>query len=174
MNASLGYPLIVMGVSGAGKSAIASALAEKLGVTFVDADDLHSESNKQKMASGQPLTDADRLPWLDRVASTSTTFGAPVVACSALRRSYRERLLSGVPQARFVELVVSRSELERRLAMRSHGFMPATLLESQLATLQPLEPDEPGFRVDADGPIQQVVVQALNQLRSEQRGARSE
>lgn len=159
-------PVVVMGVSGAGKSAIASALAARLGVPYIDADDLHPVANKEKMRAGHPLVDEDRWPWLDRVAADAHAAGTPVVACSALRRIYRDRLRAGSPGTVFLELVVSRDELERRLRQRHHEYMPVTLLDSQLATLEPLGADEPGARIDADPGEDEVVTAILDTLRS--------
>ncbi len=105
--------VVVMGVSGAGKSRIGSAVADQLQWPFIDADDLHPVANKTKMALGQPIDDTDRWPWLDIVVRTAAA-GEAVVACSALRRIYRDRLLAGLPGAVFVELEVSHIELERR------------------------------------------------------------
>lgn len=140
--------IVVMGVSGAGKSTFGAALAEALGRSFVDADDLHPAANKAKMAAGTPLTDDDRAPWLDAVAAAARAREPVVVACSALKRGYRDRLAAGAPSIAFVELDLTREELERRLGGRRHEFMPATLLDSQLATLEPLQADEPGIRLD--------------------------
>ncbi|MEL4320356.1 gluconokinase, GntK/IdnK-type [Leifsonia sp. YIM 134122] len=142
--------VIVMGVSGAGKSAVGSALAVRLGRPFVDADDLHPQTNVAKMAQGHPLDDDDRWPWLDAVGAAAIAAPGTVIACSALRRSYRERLLVAAPDALFVELDVPRAELERRVRVRSHEFMPSSLLDSQLATLESLGADEPGFAVAVD------------------------
>ncbi|MET1016503.1 MAG: gluconokinase [Leifsonia flava] len=142
--------VIVMGVSGSGKSAVGSALAARLGRPFLDADHLHPEANVAKMAQGHPLDDDDRWPWLDAVGAAAIAGPGTVIACSALRRSYRERLLIAAPDAVFVELDVPRAELERRLRERSHEFMPPSLLDSQLATLESLEVDEPGFAVAVD------------------------
>ena len=155
--------IVVTGVCGAGKSAVGAAVADRLGLAFVDADDLHPASNKAKMARGLPLDDADRMPWLDAVA-TAAAGGDAVVACSALRRRYRDRLLAGVPGAYFVQLDVSRAELERRLQERSHEFMPPSLLDSQLDTLEPLAPDEPGVRVPADTGLADVVTTVVTAL----------
>ncbi|NYE19791.1 gluconokinase [Microbacterium immunditiarum] len=156
--------IVVMGPSGSGKSLVGSLLAERLGVRFVDADDLHPAANVAKMAAGTPLDDADRMPWLDRVAATLHEGGGGiVVACSALARRYRNRIRSGSPGTAFVELVVSRDELERRMLRRTH-FMPAALLESQLETLEHLEPDEPGVAVPGDrapGEIVELAVEGL-------------
>lgn len=145
-----------MGVSGAGKSTFGAALADVLGRAFIDADGLHPASNKAKMAAGHPLDDTDRAPWLDAVAAAAVDAAPAVIACSALKRVYRERLSAGLGSAAFVELVVARSELELRLTARAHEFMPATLLDSQLATLEPLRPDEVGIRfayTNPDSPV---------------------
>nr|WP_157488103.1 MULTISPECIES: gluconokinase, GntK/IdnK-type [unclassified Leifsonia] len=142
--------VIVMGVSGSGKSAVGSALAAQLGRPFIDADDLHPASNIAKMAQGHPLDDDDRGPWLDAVGAAAIAAPGTVIACSALRRRYREKLLLAAPDAVFVELDVPRGELERRVRERSHEFMPSSLLDSQLATLESLEVDEPGFAVAVD------------------------
>jgi len=142
-----GVRVVVMGASGSGKSLVGSLLAERLGVRFVDADDLHPAENVAKMAAGTPLDDADRMPWLDRVAAVLHEAEDGVVACSALARRYRDRIRAGAPGTVFVELVVSRDELERRMLRRTH-FMPPALLDSQLETLEHLSQDEPGFGVD--------------------------
>ena len=153
-----------MGPSGSGKSAIGSAVAERLGVAFVDADDLHPAANVAKMAAGTPLDDDDRMPWLDAVAAAlSAVPGGAVVACSALARRYRERILAGAPDAVFVELRVSADELARRMETREH-FMPRSLLDSQLRTLEHLEPEEPGVVVAGDPPLEDVVEAAMAAL----------
>jgi gluconokinase len=141
--------VVVMGVSGAGKSTVGAALAARLGVPYVDADDLHPAPNIERMRAGTPLTDADRMPWLDRVGSWlhDHADGGGVAACSALRRDYRERLLTHAGRTLFVELDVPVEALRARLVARTDHFMPATLLESQLATLEPLAADEPGTRI---------------------------
>lgn len=142
--------VVVLGVSGSGKTTIGSGLADALGVSFRDADDLHSPANRAKMASGRPLTDEDRWPWLDAVGEAlARGRGAGIViACSALRRVYRDRLRRACPDVLFVHLDGSRDVLRARMEGRLDHFMPAELLDSQLATLEPLESDEPGFAVD--------------------------
>lgn len=146
-----------MGPSGSGKSAVGSALARRRGPEFVDADDLHPAGNVAKMAAGTPLDDDDRMPWLDIVAATlHEAHGGVVVACSALARRYRDRLLAGAPGTVFVELRVSRAELTRRMRTREH-FMPPSLLASQLQTLEHLDPEEPGVVIAADPPLEVVV-----------------
>ncbi|MFB2586319.1 gluconokinase [Herbiconiux liukaitaii] len=143
--------LVVMGVSGAGKSTVGAELADALGVPFVDADDLHPLTNVEKMRAGVALDDDDRWPWLDAVgqaiAAAETT--GVVVACSALRASYREAIRVRAPHARFVMLHADRDLLLQRLRSRAGHFMPASLLDSQLATLEPLGPSEHGITVDA-------------------------
>ncbi|MEI3847318.1 MULTISPECIES: gluconokinase [unclassified Microbacterium] len=154
-----------MGPSGSGKSAVGSAVAARLALPFVDADDLHPEANVAKMAAGVPLDDADRMPWLDVVAAElHDAPGGVVVACSALARRYRERILSGAPATVFVELRTSTRELARRMATREH-FMPSSLLASQLKTLEHLEPEEPGVVVAGDPPLADVVDAAVHAIR---------
>jgi carbohydrate kinase (thermoresistant glucokinase family) len=144
--------LVVMGVSGSGKTTVGIALAAELGVPFIDADDLHPAANVDKMAHGIPLIDDDRWPWLrlvgEALAGAEST--GLVVACSALKRVYREAILAASPGSRFVSLDASRQLLESRVANRPGHFMPASLLDSQLATLEPLALDEPGITVAAD------------------------
>nr|WP_246142244.1 gluconokinase [Lacisediminihabitans profunda] len=141
-----------MGVSGSGKSTVGNALADELEVPFVDADDLHPAANVAKMEAGHPLTDDDRWPWLARVASTlSAAEGSGmVIACSALKRVYREAILAAEPATRFVFLSGSRGLLAERMSHRPGHFMPVSLLDSQLATLEPLASDEPGVTVSLD------------------------
>lgn len=136
-----------MGPSGSGKTAVGAALAVDYGVAFVDADDLHPAANVSKMASGHPLDDDDRQPWLDLVGAEIARSDGIVVACSALARRYRDRIVAAAPGVLFVELMVSRAELDRRMRSRQH-FMPPALLESQLATLEHLSADERGVRVE--------------------------
>lgn len=147
--------VVVMGVAGCGKSTVGGLLAARLGLQFVDADDLHPPSNVAKMSAGAPLTDDDRRPWLARVAEVLRAGGddgAPaVVACSALRRSYRDALRDGAGgDVAFVHLHGDRDLLARRIAARADHFMPPALLDSQLATLEPLAGDETGVVVDVD------------------------
>ncbi|CAI9386833.1 gluconokinase [Microbacterium sp. T2.11-28] len=145
-----------MGPSGSGKSLVGAALAARLGARFVDGDDLHPRSNVAKMASGKPLDDEDRAPWLDAVALVLSREAPVVVACSALRRAYRDRIRATTADAWFVELVVPQTQLRERVSRRDH-FMPATLLDSQLATLEPLATDEAGARVANDADLESVV-----------------
>ena len=160
--------LVVMGVAGSGKTTLARALAAGLGWAYDEGDALHPAENVAKMRSGTPLDDEDRWPWLRRVAAV---VGAhedagqdAVVACSALKRSYRDLLREGHPSVRFVHVAVDGTELERRLGRRSGHFMPASLLGSQLAALEPLQPDEPGLVVDGTQPVADLVAQVQAQL----------
>jgi gluconokinase len=133
--------VLVMGVSGSGKSTVGALLATALGLRFVDGDSLHPESNQRKMAAGIPLSDADRQPWLAAVGAVLAQ-GGVVVACSALRRGYRDRLRSAASDLRLVYLRGSRDLLHQRVCARQHEFMPPALLDSQLATLEPPAADE--------------------------------
>lgn len=144
--------IVIMGVSGSGKTTVGTALAASLGVPFTDADDLHPEANVTKMAAGHPLNDDDRWPWLARVGEELGKAEATgtVIACSALKRSYREAILTGEPRTRFVYLAGSRELLESRVEHRHGHFMPPSLLDSQLDTLEPLSEDEPGMTVSLD------------------------
>ena len=159
--------VVVMGVSGAGKSTVGLALAGLLGVQFVDADSLHPAANVAKMAAGTPLTDADRWPWLDLVGRALADAAEPglVVACSALKRSYRDAIRAAAPGVRFVHLVVPRVVLGDRVANRPGHFMPPTLVDSQLETLEPLGADEGGVVVDSEGGIEATAERALAALR---------
>lgn len=155
--------IVVMGPSGSGKTAVGAALAVDFGVDFVDADDLHPPANVAKMESGVPLDDDDRMPWLDVVGARLAASPGLVIACSALARRYRDRIRAAAPDVRFVELRVSRAELDRRMRSRQH-FMPVALLESQLATLEHLEADEDGVAVDNVGGIIEVAGRARGLL----------
>lgn len=162
------FTLVVMGVSGSGKTSVAEQLVTDTGYAFAEGDDLHPESNRKKMADGHPLTDEDRWPWLHRVAGwigeQEAAGRGAVVTCSALKRVYREILVDGHPSVRFVHLVVPREELERRLAARKGHYMPASLLQSQLDTLEDLHDDEPGVSVDTTGSPMEVAHTALDRL----------
>lgn len=148
--------IVVMGPSGSGKSLVGAALAARLRARFVDGDDLHPRSNVAKMAAGTPLDDDDRAPWLDAVALVLARQAPVVVACSALRRSYRDRIRATTADTWFVELVVPQTTLRERVSRRDH-FMPAALLDSQLATLEPLATDESGARIANDADLESVV-----------------
>jgi gluconokinase len=151
-------PVVVMGVSGSGKSTVGAALARRLGVPFVDADTLHPSANVAKMAAGEPLGDDDRHPWLERVGEWLAGHGdGGVASCSALKRSYRDRLRAHCPAVTFLHLSGSPELIARRLAARSGHFMPAALLASQFDTLEPLGPDEAGVTVGADRGVDAIV-----------------
>ena len=129
--------VVVMGVSGVGKTTIGRRLAERLGWPFIDADDHHPAANVAKMAAGTPLEDEDRWPWLDKLNSLLRVEENAVVACSALKESYRRRLLAGIADARIAFLHGSKALIASRMAARRHRYMPALLLDSQFAALEP-------------------------------------
>lgn len=166
--ATTGRPLglVVMGVSGSGKTTLTQALAAALSCPVLEGDAFHSAANVAKMQAGHPLTDHDRWPWLDRLGAAlgeaAGTSGIAVAACSALKRSYRERLAaaSAVPLC-FVLLDTNAGELARRMATRPGHYMPTSLLGSQLATLEPPGADECAVTLDAAQPIDALVAQAL-------------
>jgi gluconokinase len=151
--------LVVMGVSGSGKSTVGAALAQRLRVPFADADDLHPPANIVKMSAGRPLDDEDRYPWLELVGEWLAAHDADggVMVCSALRRKYRTQLHRHAPRASFVHLHGSRDVIARRQAARTGHFMPPALLDSQFAILEPLEPDEQGLVIDVDQPVDAIV-----------------
>lgn len=147
--------VVVMGVAGSGKTAVGRELATGLGVPFADADDLHPETNVAKMRAGTPLDDADRRPWLDAVAAALAlamdTNAGVVLACSALKRRYRDRLRLACPALRLVHLAGPLDVIRTRLAARAGHFMPPALLGSQLADLEPPTPDERPVVADVTG-----------------------
>ncbi|GGW47566.1 gluconokinase [Streptomyces lucensis JCM 4490] len=157
--------VIVMGVSGSGKSTVGTRLAERLGVPFLEGDDLHPVANRVKMASGQPLDDADRRPWLaaltEWIRRTASSGHGGVAACSALRRAYRDEFRRTGANVWFVYLALDREVAEERMARRTGHFMPAELLDSQYATLDPLHAGEPGVTVDASGSPERVLAAAV-------------
>lgn len=153
--------IIVMGVSGAGKSTLGRGLAERLGYAFIEGDDLHPPANVDKMAAGVPLNDADRRPWLERVAEAlaqAAAAGGGVVACSALKRAYRDLIRQGLatPLA-IVHPVMAETAARDRLARRRGHYMPVSLLASQFSALEPPGPDERAIIVDASLPVDQQV-----------------
>ncbi|MEZ5190232.1 MAG: gluconokinase [Schumannella sp.] len=153
---SVAASVAVCGVSGSGKTTVGESLAARLGWEFTDGDDLHPPANVRKMSAGIPLTDEDRWPWLDAVGAALAR-GARVVACSALRREYRDRLRSAAPGASFVMLDAPREVLAERMAARPGHFMPVALLDSQLATLERPGADEGVLVVDATEPVTGIV-----------------
>jgi carbohydrate kinase (thermoresistant glucokinase family) len=161
-----GTVVVVMGVSGSGKSTVARLLAQRLGWELQEGDDLHPAANVAKMAAGHPLTDEDRWPWLDKVAGwirAHTSSGTPgVITCSALRRSYRDRLRGdGVV---FLHLAGTREAIAGRMAARTGHFMPPALLDSQLATLEDPGPDENVITGDITQPPEAIVDDAVARL----------
>jgi gluconokinase len=155
--------MVVMGVTGSGKSTLAQALAQALGWRFVEGDSLHPAANIAKMAAGVALNDEDRRPFLDNVARTLAAAHAQgvVVSCSALKRSYRDQLRAGAPGVVFVLPVLTRARLEARLSGRTGHFMPASLLDSQLAILEPPQPDELSIEIEGDARPDEQVRQTL-------------
>lgn len=165
--------IVVMGVSGCGKSTVGKLLAEYLGARFIDGDDLHPRANKEKMSTGTPLNDEDRWPWLDLVGEALT--GAPnpvdvfevvkptgtVVACSALKRSYRQRILDAAPGTTFIHLHGSPELLASRMKSREGHFMKETMLASQLETLEMLDTGEPGKVYDISLAAEEIVRRVL-------------
>ncbi|WP_037604389.1 gluconokinase [Streptacidiphilus rugosus] len=155
--------IVVMGVAGVGKTTVAEALAERLGLPYGEADDFHPAANIAKMAAGHPLDDQDREPWLralgawlaERVADGT----GGVVTCSALKRSYRDLLRAACPGAFFLHLTGTEQLIEERIAHRSGHFMKAGMLDSQLAILEPLGPDENGARLDV-GPAPETLIES--------------
>lgn len=168
--------LVMMGVSGSGKSTIAKAVAERLRWTYEDGDRFHPEANVAKMEAGQPLTDADREPWLRAIAAEidrGCIAGEHlVIACSALKRSYRDILVHGRDDVRIVYLDGSRELIAQRLAQRKNHFMPAGLLDSQFEALQPPTPDENAISVSIDAPAAGIVDDIIRKLGLDAQGTR--
>jgi gluconokinase len=150
-----GCAVVVMGVSGSGKTTVAERLAKQLGWRFVEGDGLHPPANVAKMKQGVPLTDADRAPWLDRIGEELRSWAAEgqsgVLTCSALKRAYRDRIRSARPDVRIVYLKGSEALIGSRVAARRHEYMPASLLRSQFAALEEPGSDEGVVTVDAVG-----------------------
>ncbi|MGY6502421.1 MAG: gluconokinase [Acidimicrobiales bacterium] len=159
--------VVVMGVSGAGKSTIGRALARRWGVDFVEGDDFHPTSNVERMRAGEPLTEDQRGPWLDAIAEDVARHHAEgraaVIACSALRRQHRDRLRRGGPVS-FVFLDADHDELRRRVDDRDHDYMPATLLDSQLDVLEPPGDEDDAVHVVPTGDIETTVDRVVEAL----------
>ncbi|WP_093798539.1 gluconokinase [Streptomyces sp. Wb2n-11] len=155
--------IVVMGVSGSGKTTVGRAIAQRLAVPYAEADDFHSPRNVAKMRAGAPLDDEDRRPWLDAIAAWLAEHAGRggVVTCSALRRRYRDRLAAVSPEVFFLHLDGSAELIAGRLAERKGHFMPTSLLQSQIDALEPLEADEPGAAVSIDGTPEQTTALAL-------------
>jgi gluconokinase len=177
--------MVIMGVAGSGKSTVGSLLAQRLGLTFIDGDDLHPAANKEKMSSGVPLNDTDRHPWLAEIGATLRRGGSDgagvIVACSALKRRYRDQLRAEAGELLFLHLVGDPETLSQRLAARNHEFMPAGMLHSQLAALEALDADELQVQLDIRQSPSALIEQACRALansaaahgRSSASGARS-
>ncbi|MFI1439948.1 gluconokinase [Streptomyces fructofermentans] len=162
------HVVVVMGVAGTGKTTIGPLLAERLGVPYAEGDDFHPEANIAKMSAGTPLTDEDRGPWLDAIGAWAhgrAGLGG-VVSSSALKRAYRDRLRAAAPGIVFVHLSGDRALIEDRMAQRKGHFMPTALLDSQFATLQPLQADEAGTAVDVAGSPGEITDRAVEALRA--------
>ncbi|WP_310410879.1 gluconokinase [Mycoplana sp. BE70] len=161
--------IVVMGVSGSGKTSVAKALAERLSLPFLEGDQLHPPANVEKMSRGIPLTDADRWPWLDRIGDGLHAAAAAgegiVVSCSALKRTYRDRLRAAAGgDLNFVFLDGSRDVLLARLQARRNHFMPANLLDSQLSTLEDPTGERGVVTVGVDAPLEAIVEDGLQKL----------
>jgi 6-phosphogluconate dehydrogenase/gluconokinase len=159
--------LVFMGVSGTGKSAVGRPVAERLGLEFAEGDDFHPQANIDKMRGGTPLTDEDRWPWLAALADWTREHDragrATGITCSALRRGYRDVLRHDLPETVFVHLVGDKELILGRMRSRDH-FMPPELLDSQLATLELLEPEEHGLVVDIGDPLEEIVTNVVRRF----------
>jgi gluconokinase len=151
-------PIVVMGVSGSGKSTVGAALAQRLRVPFADGDDFHPPANVDKMTAGQALDDDDRYPWLEAIGQwLADHHDGGVMSCSALKRKYRDQLRRHCADVEFLHLSGTPEVIGKRQASRPGHFMPASLLQSQFATLEPLDPDERGTAIDVDLNIDSIV-----------------
>jgi gluconokinase len=168
---------VVMGVSGSGKTTVAVLLAAALGCQFQEGDNLHPPENVEKMRSGVPLTDADRAPWLKKIAEEMDGWRARgesgVLTCSALKRSYRDMIIGDRPEVRLVYLKGSHDLIGRRMAARHEHFMPTALLDSQFATLEEPTPDERPIIVDVGGKPAEIAAEIIRRLEQSQRGEAS-
>jgi carbohydrate kinase (thermoresistant glucokinase family) len=169
--------LIVMGVSGSGKTTVAAMLAGRLHWRFQEGDALHPQANVDKMHHGIPLTDADRLPWLDSIAALIDLWNAEgvsgIITCSALKRAYRERIRAGRSDVELIYLRGERALVSARITQRMGHFMPPSLLASQFETLEEPDKDEPVITIDIGGSPDQIVDAILTALQREHRGLRS-
>jgi gluconokinase len=163
--------IVAMGVSGSGKSTVAAKLVERLGWEFAEGDDFHPRANVEKMAAGHPLDDDDRWPWLrtlaDWIGEHERAGRSVVVTCSALKRSYRDLLRKGHPSVWFAHVTADAELIRTRVEQRTGHYMPPSLLDSQLATLEPLQDDEPGASISGAGAPDAVVDELLSVLDAE-------
>jgi gluconokinase len=164
-----GTALVVMGVSGSGKTTVGELLAKRLGWAFMEGDRLHPPANVEKMRQGIPLTDADRWPWLDRIGEELKSWAGEdksgVLTCSALKRACRDRIRAARPDVRFVYVKGSEALIAARVAARHHEYMPASLLRSQFDTLEEPTLGEPGVvTVDAGGTVGEEVAEVIAAL----------
>ena len=162
--------VVAMGVSGSGKSTVGAALAQRLRVPFADADDFHPPANIAKMTAGEALDDTDRQPWLEAIGEWLQAHreSGGVMSCSALKRKYRDQLRQHTADVEFLHLHGTREVIARRQASRPGHFMPASLLDSQFAILEPLEPDERGQLVDVDQSVDAIVQAYVDQHTQQQ------
>jgi gluconokinase len=159
-------PIVVMGVSGSGKSTVGAALAQRLRVPFADADDFHPPANIAKMTAGHPLNDDDRRPWLESIGEwLAEHVDGGIMSCSALKHAYRDQLREHCPSVEFLHLAGTPEVIGRRQASRPGHFMPASLLASQFETLEPLTADERGVVIDVDQDIDSIVHEYVSLTR---------
>lgn len=159
--------VVIMGVAGTGKTTVGRGVADAFGLPFAEGDDFHSQANKAKMGSGHPLTDEDRWPWLRSLRDWMSAEGrSTVVACSALRRAYRDVLREAGGEVFFVHLVLPEDVNAQRLSSREGHYMKSSMLESQLATLEPLAEPEDGVEVLNVGSPRDVIAEAVRVLRA--------
>lgn len=160
--------VIIMGVSGCGKSSVGQAIAKQTGWQFIEGDSLHSDANRTKMASGTPLNDDDRWPWLDALAKAGRDIdnkgGSVIIACSALKQTYRERLSHAGKDVRFIHLSGDRATILARMKARQNHYMPPDLLDSQLATLEPPTSTENARTFDITLPVEEIAAQVIKTL----------
>jgi carbohydrate kinase (thermoresistant glucokinase family) len=166
--AESGYAVVLMGVSGSGKTTVADLIAKRLDWPFIEGDRLHPPANVEKMRLGIPLTDADRAPWLDRIGEELRRWAAEgrsgVLTCSALKRAYRDRIRAARPDVRFIYVRGSEALIQSRVAARHHEYMPASLLRSQFEALEEPAPDEQAVTVEAIGSPEEEAAAAIAAL----------
>ena len=163
--------VIIMGVAGCGKTSVGEGLSRQTRLGFIDGDALHPRQNVDKMSHGIPLTDADRWPWLEAIGRTLAQSPAPlIIGCSALKRSYRDRIRQHADApVSFIHLTGSRELIGRRMRERTNHFMPPALLDSQFAALEPLGTDEDAIAIDIDQPLEAIIAEAARYLEGRDR-----